>query len=150
MYEDRTLYYRGSHDTTWTSVGTNIITTHKLRYAGFEEEIPQPKVHKAEIIGGQDVDFTEQVGTMQYTNGTHTLRFLLYQDTEAQRITRLNALISALHGKRTDYRLSWLGATSSDSYFCGRFTLAVRHLTKLADLITVTIDREPIMYPASS
>lgn len=151
MYEDRTLYYRGSHDTKlWNSVGTNIITTHKLRYAGFEEEIPQPKVHKAEIIGGKDVDFTEQVGTVQYTNGTHTLRFLLYQKTEAERITRLNALISALHGKRTDYRLSWLGATPSDRYFCGRFTLSVRHLTKLADLITVTIDREPVMYQASS
>lgn len=34
--------------------------------------------------------------------------------------------------------------------YCGRFTLAVRHLTKLADLTAVTIDREPIMYPASS
>lgn len=150
MYEDRTLYYRGSHGATWTGVGTNIITAHKLRYAGFEEELPQPKVHKAEIVGGQDVDFTERLGSVQYTNGVHVLKFLLYQSTEAQRITRLNNLISALHGKRTDYRLSWLGATSSDSYFCGRFTLSVRHLTKLADLITITIDREPSTYVASS
>lgn len=150
MYENRTLYYRGSHGARWTGVGTNIITTHKLRYVSFEEELPQSKVHKAEIVGGQDVDFTERLGSVQYTNGKHVLKFLLYQSTEAQRITRLNNLISALHGKRTDYRLSWLGGTSSDPYFCGRFNVDVRHLTNLADLITITIDREPSTYVASS
>lgn len=144
MYTDRKMYYRSYTTSAWTAAGTNLMST--VKYAGFTEELPAPKLHKVEIPSGSDADITDSVGTLQFSNGKHVLTLLLVRSTEALRVSALNTLISTFHGKRIFYRLSWItGTGSTDSYFCGRCTLGVKHLTQTADLLTLTIDREPAL-----
>lgn len=118
--------------------GTNLKEEYGLQYSSFEEELPEPKVVKIEIPGGTDIDVTDSLGAMAYSNGTHTLRFLLYGDTEAERLAKKRAIISKVHGVMADYQLSWEDAT-----YRGRGKVSVEHLFDNADLVTIEIDRTP-------
>jgi len=119
--------------------GTNLKTAHDLRYVGFEEEIPQPKVHKAEIIGGQDVDFTEALGPVVYHDGKHTFKFLLYKPTATEVFDVERELISTIHGKRAAYRLSW----DHDFTYTGRAKVSIEHRGYVAALVTIEIEHAP-------
>jgi hypothetical protein len=119
--------------------GTNLKTAYGLQYSSFEEELPEPKIIKVDIPAGLDLDITDALGVVGYHNGTHTLKFLLYGDTQAERLERKQAIIAKLHGKRASYTLSW----DSGYTYTGRAKVSVEHLFDNADLLTVEIDRSP-------
>lgn len=122
-----------------TFEGTNLKTEYGLQYSSFEEELPKPKVIKVEIPAGLDLDITDSLGVLGYHNGKHTLKFLLYGETQAERLEKKQAIIAKLHGRRANYTLSW----DSGYTYTGRATVKVQHLFENADLITVEIDRNP-------
>ena len=119
--------------------GTNLKTAYGLQYSSFEEELPEPKVIKVDIPAGVDLDITDSLGRLGYHDGKHVLKFLLYGDTEEERLEKKRDLISKLHGKRASYVLSW-----DDGYtYTGRAKVSVEHLFENADVLTLEIDRSP-------
>lgn len=118
---------------------TNLKEEFGLIYSSFEEELPEPKVIKVSIPGGSDVDITEAIGPVAYSNGQHTLKFLLYGDTQEERLAKKNRLFGMLHGQMSYYELSW----DPEYVYQGRWRGEVEHLTDNADLVTFTIDRYP-------
>lgn len=119
--------------------GTNLKDAYGLQYSSFDEELPEPKIVKVDIPAGLDLDITDALGPMGYHDGKHTLRFLLYGDTQDERLEKKQAIISKLHGKRANYTLSW-----EPSYtYTGRAKVSVEHLFDNADVITLEIDRTP-------
>lgn len=119
--------------------GTNLKTAYGLRYSSFEEELPEPKVITVDIPAGLDLDITDALGVVGYHNGKHVLRFLLYGDTQVERLEKKRELIALLHGKRADYSLSW----DSGYTYTGRAKVSVEHLFDNADVLTIDIDRSP-------
>lgn len=124
------------NDGTYTR---DLVSDLGLVYSSFEEELPQPKVIKVEIPAGADLDITESVGRIAYHNGTHKFRFLLYGDTQQERLDKKREVLKRLHGKRGTYVLSW----EPDYIYTGRWTADVKHFTDNADLFTFTVDRYP-------
>lgn len=119
--------------------GTNLKTEYGLIYSSFEEELPEPKVIKVDIPAGLDLDISDSLGVLGYHDGKQTFKFLLYADTEAERLEKKRAIINKLHGKRADYRLSW----EQGYKYTGRAKVSVEHLFGNADLITIEIERSP-------
>lgn len=122
-----------------TFAGTNLKSEYGLHYSKFEETLPEPKIITADIPGGADIDLSEAVGSLGWKNGVHKLTFLLYGDTQAERLEKGRAVKSLLHGVRASYSLSW-----DPSYtYTGRAKVEIEHRTENSDLVTVTIDRAP-------
>lgn len=119
--------------------GTNLKTAYGLVYSSFEEELPEPKIIKVDIPAGSDLDITDSLGVMGYHDGKHVLRFLLYGDTQAERLTNKQAIIALMHGKRATYSLSW----DSGYTYTGRAKVSVEHKFDNADVLTIEIDRAP-------
>lgn len=119
--------------------GINLKTAYGLIYSSFEEELPEPKVIKVDIPAGLDLDITDALGLVGYHNGKHVLKFLLYGDTESERLEKKRELIRDLHGKKADYTLSW----DSGYTYTGRGKVSIEHLFGNADLLTIEIDRNP-------
>ena len=126
-------------DRYMTFGGVNLKTSYGLIYSSFEEELPQAKVITVDIPAGSDLDITEALGYVGYHNGKHKITFLLYGETQSERLTKLREIVTLVHGVRANYRLSWDGKYT----FTGRGKVSVSHLTETADLITLEIDREP-------
>lgn len=119
--------------------GTDVVEEFGLRYSSFSEELPRPKTCIAQIPYGTDIDFTDSLGPVSYSSGTQVLVFLLYADTEAERLAKKQRLIGMLHGIRSEYQLSW-----DDGYtYTGRAVVSINHLDELVDVLTVTITRDP-------
>lgn len=127
-----------------TGPSTDLQEEFGLIYSSFEEQVPQPKVIKVSIPGGSDKDITEAIGPVAFTNGVHTLKFLVYGDTEQERLDKKNAILGMLNGQYLHYSLSWDAAYT----YHGRCSAEVEHKTEEADLLTLTIDRQP--YKVSS
>lgn len=119
--------------------GTNLKTAYGLQYSSFEEELPEPKVITVDIPAGLDLDITDALGVVGYHNGKHVLRFLLYGDTQAERLEKKRKLVALMHGKRASYTLSW----DSGYTYTGRCKVSVEHLFDNADVVTIEIDRSP-------
>lgn len=119
--------------------GVNLKEEFGLMYSSFEEELPEPKIIKIDIPAGLDLDISDSLGVMGYHNGKHTLKFLLYGATEAERLEKKRAIINKLHGKRADYRLSW----EQGYKYTGRAKVSVEHKFDNADVLTIEIDRVP-------
>lgn len=119
--------------------GTNLKTAYGLQYSSFEEELPEPKVIKVEIPAGLDLDISDSIGVLGWHNGKHVLKFLLYGDTQADRLEQKQAIIAKMHGKRANYTLSW----DNGYTYTGRAKVSVEHLFDNADVITIEIDRSP-------
>lgn len=119
--------------------GVDLVGDLGLVYSSFEEELPQPKLITVEIPGGADKDITEAVGPVAFHNGKHVLRFLLYRDTQADRLEAKRNALTRLHGKRDYYQLSW----DAGYTYLGRCVVEVTHFTDNADLVKLTIDRYP-------
>lgn len=119
--------------------GTNLKTAYGLQYSSFEEELPEPKVIKVEIPAGLDLDISDSIGVLGWHNGKHVLKFLLYGDTQAERLEKKQAVIAKMHGKRANYTLSW----DNGYTYTGRAKVSVEHLFDNADVITIEIDRSP-------
>lgn len=109
-----------------------------LVYSTFSEELPSPKILTASIPGGQDVDFTEALGSIAYGQGKHVLVFLMRGETEADRLAVKRRILALMHGKRSTYQLSWVPTT-----YTGRATVSVAHRWDKVDVYTITISREP-------
>lgn len=131
--------------------GTRLVADLGLHYSAFSEELPQPKTNIVSIPYGTDKDLTDAMGPIAYGNGTHTLVFMVYGDTEAERLAKKRAVLNLMHGVRADYSLSW----DEDYVYTGRAKVSVAHLFDHADVLTITIDRAPMkaiteqMQPAS-
>ena len=119
--------------------GVNLKEEFGLMYSSFEEELPEPKIIKIDIPAGLDLDISDSLAVMGYHNGKHTLKFLLYGATEAERLAKKQAIIAMLHGKRADYELSW----DTDYTYTGRAKVSVEHKFDNADVLTIEIDRVP-------
>lgn len=119
--------------------GTNLKTAYGLKYSSFEEELPEPKVIKVDIPAGIDLDISEALGVMGYHNGRHVLKFLLYGDTQAERLQKKREIVSKLHGVKANYSLSW----DSGYTYNGRAEVSVEHKFDNADVLTIEIDRNP-------
>ena len=119
--------------------GTNLKAAYGLVYSGFTEDLPEPKVIKVDIPAGLDLDITDALGVIGYHNGKHVLRFLLYGDTQAERLAKKQAIIALIHGKRASYKLSW----DSEYTYTGRGKVSVEHLFDNADVVEIEIDRSP-------
>lgn len=118
--------------------GTDLKTAYGLVYSKFEEELPQPKVITVDIPAGSEIDITAALGDVAYHNGKHTLTFLVYGETQAERLAKTRGVVAKVHGVLANYKLSWKPYT-----YKGRGTVSVRHLTEKADLVTISIDRSP-------
>jgi hypothetical protein len=119
--------------------GVNLKTVYGLTYSSFEEELPEPKVIKVDIPAGLDLDITDALGVVGYHNGKHVLRFLLYGNTQAERLEKKRGLVALMHGRRATYTLSW----DSGYTYTGRGKVSVEHLFDNADVVTIEIDRAP-------
>lgn len=119
--------------------GTNLKTAYGLKYSDFKEELPEPKVFKVDIPAGSDLDITDSLGRVGFHNGKHTLKFLLYGDTQTERLEKKRELISKLHGVKANYVLSW----DSGYTYNGRAKVSVDHKFDNADVVTIEIDRGP-------
>ena len=119
--------------------GNDIREQYGLVYSSFSEKVPEPKVTKVEIPAGSDLDISEAVGFMAYHNGEHEFKFLLYGNTQPERLAQLKDLLGDIHGKYHEYVLSW----DSDYIYKGRWKVTVDHKFDNADVVTMTVDRYP-------
>lgn len=119
--------------------GTNLKTAHDLRYVGFEEELPEPKIIKVDIPAGMDIDITEAIGPVAYHDGKHTFKFFVYKPTASEVFDVERELISTIHGKRAAYRLSW----DPDFTYTGRAKVSIEHRGDVAALVTIEIEHAP-------
>ena len=119
--------------------GTNLKTEHGLRYVGFEEELPEPKIIKVDIPAGMDIDITEAIGPVAYHDGKHTFKFFVYKPTASEVFDVERELISTIHGKRAAYRLSW----DPDFTYTGRAKVSIEHRGDVAALVTIEIEHAP-------
>lgn len=119
--------------------GEDIREKYGLVYSSFSEQVPEPKVTKVEIPAGSDLDITEAVGFVAYHNGTHEFKFLLYGDTQPERLEQLRNLLGDIHGHYLEYSLSW----DANHTYKGRWKVEVDHKFDNADLVTMTVDRYP-------
>lgn len=116
---------------------TDLREEFPLFYSTFEETLPEPKVNKVSIPAGADIDITEALGPVAFSNGRHVFKFLMYADDIETELRRFTSLV---HGKRTEYALSW-----DEGYvFTGRWKVSeVEHLTEKSVLLTIEVDRYP-------
>lgn len=119
--------------------GEDIRERYGLVYSSFSEQVPEPKVTKVEIPAGSDLDITEAVGQVAYHNGTHEFKFLLYGDTQPERLEQLRNLLGDIHGHYLEYELSW----DANHSYKGRWKVEVDHKFDNADVVTMTVDRYP-------
>lgn len=119
--------------------GVDLCERFGMKYSRFVEDIPQPKTTKVAIPGGADVDITEAVGPVAFSNGTHTFEFLLYGDTQVERLAKKRALFALVVGKYKSYRLSW----DPGYVYTGRWSAEVEHFSDNADFVTLIVDRYP-------
>lgn len=119
--------------------GTNLKTAHDLRYVGFEEELPEPKIIKVDIPAGMDIDITKALGPVAYHDGKHTFKFFVYKPTASEVFDVERELISTIHGKRGAYRLSW----DPDFTYTGRAKVSIEHRGDVAALVTIEIEHAP-------
>lgn len=124
---DRTIKFRG------TSIKA------LAKYSSFQEDMPEPKVFKVDIPAGKDLDITDSLGVVGYHDGRHVLKFLVYGNTEADRLRIKRTLTALFHGKRGEYVLSW----EPDRKYVGRAEISFEHKFDNADVATVEITREP-------
>lgn len=119
--------------------GEDIREKYGLVYSSFSEQVPEPKVTKVEIPAGSDLDITEAVGFVAYHNGQHEFKFLLYGDTQPERLEQLRNLLGDIHGHYLEYELSW----DDGHLYRGRWSVDVDHKFDNADVVTMTVDRYP-------
>lgn len=124
---DRTIKFRG------TSIKA------LAKYSSFQEDMPEPKVFKVDIPAGKDLDITDSLGVVGYHDGRHVLKFLVYGNTEEDRLRIKRTLTALFHGKRGEYVLSW----EPDRKYVGRAEISFEHKFDNADVATVEITREP-------
>ena len=124
---DRTIKFRG------TSIKS------LAKYSSFQEDMPEPKIFKVDIPAGKDLDITDSLGVVGYHDGRHVLKFLVYGNTEADRLRIKRTLTALFHGKRGEYVLSW----EPDRKYVGRAEISFEHKFDNADVATVEIIREP-------
>lgn len=122
---------------TVTFDGTDLCEEFGAVLTKFEMEPPPPKVLKVEIPGGSDLDITESVGFVAYSNGTHEFSFMLKGDDLPEQLRLFAALV---HGTMADYALSW-----DEGYtYHGRWAIdSVERLARNAILVTCSVDRYP-------
>lgn len=119
--------------------GVDLAEEYGLYYSKFEEELPQKKLVTVQIPYGADIDITDRLGGNGWTNGKHHLTFMLYGDTEEERLRSKDKLIASVHGRMAQYRLSW----DEPYVYTGRASVTVSHRFENADVITIDIDRWP-------
>lgn len=119
--------------------GTNLKTAHDLRYVGFEEELPEPKIIKVDIPAGMDIDITEAIGPVAYHDGKHTFTFFVYKPNAEELFDVERELISNVHGRRAAYKLSW----DPDFTYTGRARVSIEHRGDVAMLVTIEIEHAP-------
>ena len=118
----------------------NGVTTTSLGliYSSFTETMPEPNTVYVEVPGTHPVDVSEALGSMSYGNGIHVLTFLLYADTQEERLTKKAQVMALFHGRRANYTLSWVNGT-----YNGRAVVAIEHRWDNVDVVTVTITHAP-------
>lgn len=99
--------------------GKPLCEGYGLVLTSFSEDPPQPKTKKVEIPFGEDVDVTDAMGPVAFSNRAQ--RFELFSDLPAEGFAQLcSRILGELNGVMSDYRLSWdEGAT-----YRGRWTVA--------------------------
>ena len=118
--------------------GVDLAEEYGIYYSKFSEELPQKKLVTVQIPYGADIDITDRLGSNGWTNGKHHITFLLYGDTEEERLRAKDRLIASVHGRMAEYRLSW------DQYvYSGRAAVSVEHRFENADAVTIDIERWP-------
>ena len=86
--------------------GVPICSEYGLALVSFEEVPPKPKTQKVEIPFGEDVDVTDAMGPVAFSNRTH--RFVLFSDLRADEFSKLSSrIVGELNGKMATYELSW-------------------------------------------
>ena len=124
-------------DRTVTFGATDLVENFPIFYSKFEEEVPEPKTHTVDIPAGADIDITEALGAVAFHNGKHRFVFLMYSEHINDDLRELKSLI---HGKRTEYTLSW-----DEGYvYTGRWQITeLEHMTENSALVTIEVDRYP-------
>jgi len=130
---DRTVFFNG----------VDLKKKFGLLYSSFDEELPAPKVKTVDIPAGIDLDITEAVGPVSFSNGKHEFVFLLLSDDIIDVMRNIKAMI---HGKAASYALSW----DPGYTYQGRWEVDVKHLLPNADLLTMTVDRYPWKFRSES
>lgn len=125
-------------DRDLTFNGVRLVGDIGLVYSSFTETLPEPKAVYVDVPGGSPVDVSEALGSIYYGNGIHVLTFLLYAETQEERLLKKARVIALLHGKRASYTLSWAGGT-----YTGRAVVAFEHRWDNVDVVTVTITHSP-------
>lgn len=118
----------------------NGVTTTSLGliYSSFTETMPEPKTVYVDVPSLYPVDVSEALGNITYGNGIHVLTFLLYADTQEERLAKKAQITALFHGRRASYTLSWASGT-----YNGRAAVAYEHRWDNVDVVTVTITHTP-------
>lgn len=105
----------------------------------FEEDPPDPKTEKVEIPFGQDIDITDMLGEVAFSNRSMRIDFLALCGGE-----EFHALVSEvagyLHGRRALFELSF----DPGYYYEGRFTVTdVDYSDRRFGAFTLQVDVDP-------
>ena len=105
----------------------------------FAETLPQPKVIKVSIPAGLDLDITDSLGRVGFSDGEHRFDVYLLCETERERVEAERAIVAMLQGRRLDYELSW-----DEGYtYTGRFVLEFGYLNPHQTRVGVKVSRSP-------
>lgn len=86
--------------------GTPLCAEYGLILNRFEEEPPQPKTKKVEIPFGEDVDVTDAMGPVAFSNRTQRFRFFSHLPS-AGFAAICSRMLGEINGRMADYQLSW-------------------------------------------
>ena len=119
--------------------GIPLCETYGLIVAHFEENPPEPKTEVVEIPFGTDIDITEAIGPIAFSNRTQTIEFLALCGGEEFR-ELYSRLLNLLNGVRESYTLSF----DPGYTYNGRWTVASADFTDAKfGKLTVQIDTDP-------
>lgn len=117
--------------------GVDICERFDIVLSSFSETPPQPKTFTVDIPTGANLDITDALGAVGYTDGVHKFVFLVSGDDIEERLRGIQTL---MNGKRKGYKLSW----DAGHDFIGRFSVSdIERLADNAQLVTVTVSRYP-------
>lgn len=99
--------------------GVPMCAEYGLILSSFEEEPPEPKTQKVEIPFGEDVDVTDAMGPVAFSNRTQ--RFRLFSHLPAEGFAELcSRILGEVNGRMATYELSW----DPGAVYRGRFAVS--------------------------
>lgn len=119
--------------------GVKLCETFGMILRHYVETPPAPKEINVSVKGGDDIDLTDALGEVAYSNRKQTFEFLCMSSGH-EFIEQLTKLKSLLHGRRAEYQLSW-----EEGYtFEGRFRVsAYRYDNRHHGYVTLIANSSP-------